>query len=108
MKIGITGSLSSGKSSVANILSKNKNLLFSADKEVKDLYPQDNKCPVFKTPFIFGGGLNEFSPSLDRINNKNGYVSGNVQWISAKANTIKRNATIKELYALADYLKNLK
>ena len=38
MKIGITGSLSSGKSSVANILSKNKNLLFSADKEVKDLY----------------------------------------------------------------------
>ena len=38
MKIGITGSLSSGKSSVANILSKNKNLLFSADKEVKYLY----------------------------------------------------------------------
>ena len=77
-------------------------------KEVKSLYPKDNKCPVFKTPFIFGGGLNEFSPSLDRINNKKGYVSGNVQWISAKANTIKRNATIKELYALADYLKNLK
>ena len=38
MKIGITGSLSSGKSSVAKILSKNKNLLFSADKAVKDLY----------------------------------------------------------------------
>ncbi len=38
MKIGITGSLSSGKSSVAKILSKNKNLLFSADKVVKDLY----------------------------------------------------------------------
>ena len=38
MKIGITGSLSSGKSSVAKILSKNKKLLFSADKIVKDLY----------------------------------------------------------------------
>ncbi len=38
MKIGITGSLSSGKSSVAKILSKNNNLLFSADKEVKKLY----------------------------------------------------------------------
>ena len=38
MKIGITGSLSSGKSSVAKILSKNKKLLFSADKVVKDLY----------------------------------------------------------------------
>ena len=38
MKIGITGSLSSGKSSVAKILSKNKKLLFSADKVVKELY----------------------------------------------------------------------
>ena len=36
MKIGITGSLSSGKSSVAKILSKNKKLLFSADKVVKE------------------------------------------------------------------------
>ena len=36
MKIGITGSLSSGKSSVAKILSKNNRLLFSADKVVKD------------------------------------------------------------------------
>ena len=70
--------------------------------------PPEYPTSVFKTPFIFGGGLNEFSPSLDRINNKKGYVKNNVQWISAKANTIKRNATIKELYALADYLKNLK
>ena len=38
MKIGITGSLSSGKSSVAKILSKNNRLLFSADKIVKNLY----------------------------------------------------------------------
>ena len=38
MKIGITGSLSSGKSSVAKILSKNNRLLFSADKAVKDFY----------------------------------------------------------------------
>ena len=38
MKIGITGSISSGKSTVASILSKNKKLLFSADKSVQDLY----------------------------------------------------------------------
>tara|TARA_Y100000992_G_scaffold284101_1_gene233978 strand:+ start:93 stop:644 length:552 start_codon:yes stop_codon:yes gene_type:complete len=38
MKIGITGSLSSGKSSVAKILSKNKKLLFSADGVVKNMY----------------------------------------------------------------------
>ena len=73
--------------------------------EVKKLYPKDHKCPVFKTPLIFGGGLNQFSPSLDRIDNKKGYVKNNVQWISAKANTIKRDATADELYALAKYLK---
>ena len=38
MKIGITGSLSSGKTSVAKILSKNKDILFSADKIVGNLY----------------------------------------------------------------------
>ena len=38
MKIGITGSLSSGKSSVAKILSKKNDILFSADKIVKNLY----------------------------------------------------------------------
>ena len=38
MKIGITGSLSSGKSTVAKILSKNNKLMFSADKAVINLY----------------------------------------------------------------------
>ena len=38
MKVGITGSLSSGKSSVAKIISKNDKLLFSADHVVKKLY----------------------------------------------------------------------
>ena len=38
MKVGITGSLSSGKSSVVKILSKNKKLRFSADEVVKNLY----------------------------------------------------------------------
>ncbi len=38
MKIGITGSLSSGKSTVAKILSNNKRILFSADDIVQELY----------------------------------------------------------------------
>ena len=51
MKIGITGSLSSGKSSVASILSKNKNLLFSADKEVKYLYSNRQFKKKLKSKF---------------------------------------------------------
>ena len=38
MKIGITGSISSGKSTVSNLFLKNRNSIFSADRVVKDLY----------------------------------------------------------------------
>ncbi len=38
MRIGITGSLSSGKSTVAKIIAKKKYPLFSADQIVKNLY----------------------------------------------------------------------
>ena len=37
-KIGITGSLASGKSTASNFLSTNRGPLFSADKVVKKLY----------------------------------------------------------------------
>ena len=45
IKIAITGSLASGKSTVAKIISSNKHPLFDADKVVKKIY-QTNK---FKT-----------------------------------------------------------
>ena len=38
MKIGITGSLASGKTTASKILSLKKGPLFSADKAVKKLY----------------------------------------------------------------------
>ena len=38
MKIGITGSLSSGKTTASKILSANRGPLFNADKAVKELY----------------------------------------------------------------------
>ena len=39
-KIGITGSISSGKTTASKILSFKKGPLFSADNEVKKLYQQ--------------------------------------------------------------------
>ncbi len=51
MKIGITGSLSSGKSSVAKILSKNNSLFFSADKIVKNLYSNNKFKKKIKRKF---------------------------------------------------------
>ena len=38
IKIGITGSIASGKTTASKILSKKKGPLFSADKEVKKIY----------------------------------------------------------------------
>ena len=42
IKIGITGSLASGKTTASKILSNNRGPLFSADKVVKKLYKDKN------------------------------------------------------------------
>ena len=42
IKIGITGSLASGKTTASKILSLKKGPLFSADKAVKELYQNKN------------------------------------------------------------------
>ena len=42
IKIGITGSIASGKTTASKILSRKRALLFSADKEVKRLYKNKN------------------------------------------------------------------
>lgn len=60
-------------------------------------------CPILgiTLDFNFGSGGKDNSPTLDRINNDLGYIEGNVQVISAKANRMKSNGTpedIKKLY----------
>lgn len=43
------------------------------------------------------GGGRDNSPSMDRIDPSKGYVKGNVQMLSYKANMIKSNATTEEI-----------
>jgi hypothetical protein len=64
------------------------------------------KCPVFGIPLRMGiGKRGPNSPSLDRIDNNFGYVPGNVHVISWRANSIKGDASIKELEKLVGYLR---
>ena len=59
-----------------------------------------DKCPILEVPFVLGSkGNYEYTPSLDRKINSLGYVKGNIQVISKKANSMKNSATPEELKA---------
>ena len=67
------------------------------------------RCPILGIPLVVGDGTaNDNSPELDRINNRKGYVRGNVHVISRRANRIKNDATIAELEKIASYLRALR
>ena len=75
-----------------------KKLEFSLD--LNDIEVPE-KCPVFGVEMLQNS---EYAPSLDRIDSSKGYVKGNIQVISTKANTIKNNATQKELELFAKWI----
>ena len=53
-----------------------------------------------------GGGLKETSPTIDRLDPNIGYVSGNVNVISMRANRFKNNATLAELEAIVTWMRS--
>lgn len=57
--------------------------------------------PLFHTPYK----RTTNSPALDRIINHRGYVKGNVQVISSKANSCKSDLTLQQVETLYLYMK---
>ena len=65
-------------------------------------------CPVLGIKIEVGEGSKPSpnSPTLDKLIPEKGYVKGNVNIISHKANTIKNDATLEELEKVTSWLKN--
>jgi hypothetical protein len=67
-----------------------------------------NICPILGIELKSGTGkgAKDHSPALDRITPSLGYVEGNIQVISSRANRIKNDSTIEELSMILEYLKS--
>ena len=55
-----------------------------------DIFPSNGLCPMTREPMVWGAedGWGN-SPSIDRMNNQEGYLRDNVWWISFRANRLK-------------------
>ena len=64
-----------------------------------------NQCPILGVDMSILSHKDElYAPQLDRIDPNEGYVMGNVMWLSRRANNIKGNATVEELEAVLRWL----
>lgn len=77
---------------------KKKGLDF--DLKLSDIVIPD-VCPILNVPFE---KYTDYAASVDRINPSRGYVPGNVQIISKRANLMKSNATSEELRRFAEWV----
>jgi hypothetical protein len=65
-----------------------------------------SKCPVLGIPLHRGvGGFCDNSPTLDRFIPELGYVKGNVEVISFRANRIKCDASMDEVTRVCDWMR---
>lgn len=88
---------------VARTRALKKGLKFSIRE--KDI-SWETHCPILGVKLSYGGmrGRDMDAASLDRLNNKKGYIKGNVFVISWRANRLKSDATREELQAIISYV----
>lgn len=99
-------------------LDHRKKLLNNARKRAKskgvpfELAPEDivipSQCPVLGTAMDSSSQaasmVNSTAPSIDRLEPERGYTKDNIRIISARANSLKSNATPEECIAVACYV----
>ena len=63
-------------------------------------------CPILGIDLKYGGGDKcGNSASIDRIDSSRGYTMDNVHIVSLTANLMKSNATVEDMLAFADWVK---
>jgi hypothetical protein len=98
-----------GRFSDAKRRSKEKNLEFNITLEyLESIYPDDSLCLLLNIPLDWDSpNKHPSTPSLDRIDNSKGYIKGNVQWVSWRANQLMNDATPDELLMVAQNYKKI-
>lgn len=95
----IIKSIATRKKNKKSDIYKESNVTFAY---IKNLYAeQDGKCAISginMTLFYSGKGRIDTNISIDRINNKEGYVVGNVQLVCLRVNIMKNTMTEELLY----------
>lgn len=98
------GNREAGLHQNAKMRAKKRGLPF--DIEISDIVIPTH-CPVLGIPLVSGRGRpNDGSPSLDKYIPELGYVKGNVNVISHKANAMKSNATTDETRKLLEWMES--
>ena len=84
-----------------------RNSALPFDLTITDIHiPQ--RCPVLGLSLVVNEGRSRASsPTIDRIVPSLGYVRGNILVISHRANTIKNDASVEELFRVARFYENL-
>jgi hypothetical protein len=89
--------------STARMRAKEQNLPFDITTDyIYNITPKNGICPILKMPMCIN---TRYTLSIDKIIPEKGYVTGNVQIISIKANQMKNDATIAELLLFANYIQ---
>lgn len=77
--------------------------------KIIDIWPINEYCPILGLRFEWDNKRAEDnSPSLDRVDNDKGYVSGNVMMISYRANRLKSNGTVDEFKKIIKFIEQYK
>ncbi len=89
------------------VITKTKRDYEAREALLKELLPAPRNCPVLGIEIDYNKSIRvENGPSIDRINNNKGYISGNCLVVSWRANRLKNDGTAEEHLKIYQYYSN--